>query len=99
MIRPVHLRMARAALGWSVKELASKANVHANTVARYEAGFQAMSGTVESIEAVLLNEGIVFLDEDAALGLGVRLRKQLVLGLPENRVHANRVKAKSTRKK
>jgi hypothetical protein len=65
---------------------------------RFEADFQAMSGTVESIEAVYSTRACL-LDEDGGFGLGVRLRKQLILGLPENRVHGNRVKAKRTRKK
>jgi transcriptional regulator with XRE-family HTH domain len=50
MIRPVHLRMARAALGWSLKDLAERADVNINTISRYEAGSQVMSGTIAKLE-------------------------------------------------
>jgi transcriptional regulator with XRE-family HTH domain len=76
MIRPVHLRMARAALGWSLKELAEKAGVNINTISRYEAGSQVMSGTISKIENVLLNAGVIFIEEEGGLGPGVRLKKQ-----------------------
>lgn len=99
MIRPVHVRMARAALGWSLKELSEKAGVNLNTISRYEAGKQVMSGTLERIEDVFEKEGIIFVDDERELGPGVRLRKQLALGLPENRALGNRVKAKSKRRK
>ena len=86
MIRPLHLRMARAALGWSLKELAEKADVNMNTISRYEAGSQVMSGTISKIEAVLVREVVIFLDDDGELGPGVRLRRQLppkLAGVPQ----------------
>jgi transcriptional regulator with XRE-family HTH domain len=83
MIRPLHLRMARAALGWSLKELAERAGVNMNTISRYEAGSQVMSGTISKIEAVLVREGVMFLDDDGELGPGVRLRRQLPLKLAD----------------
>src|SRR5258708_38004107 len=83
MIRPLHLRMARAALDWSLKELAERAGVNINTISRYEAGSQVMSGTLSKLEAVLVKEGVVFLDDDGDLGPGVRLRRQLPLKLGE----------------
>ena len=79
MIRPLHLRMARAALGWSLKELAEKAEVNINTISRYESGSQVMTGTISKIEAVLLKEGVVFLEDDGEMGPGVRLKRQLSL--------------------
>src|ERR1700704_6060862 len=83
MIRPLHLRMARAALGWSLKDLAERAEVNLNTISRYEAGSQVMSGTLSKLEAVLVREGVIFLDDDGELGPGVRLRRQLPLKLAE----------------
>jgi transcriptional regulator with XRE-family HTH domain len=79
MIRPLHLRMARAALGWSLKELAEKAEVNINTISRYESGSQVMTGTINKIEAVLLEEGVIFLEDDGEWGPGVRLKRQLSL--------------------
>jgi transcriptional regulator with XRE-family HTH domain len=99
MIRPVHLRMARAALGWSLKDLSDKADVNLNTISRYEAGKQVMSGTLKRIEEVFEAEGIIFIADEGGLGPGVRLRKQLMLALPETRLQAEDAKSKSKRRK
>ncbi len=66
--------MARAALGWGVRELAAKAGVSANTVSRYENGADALGGTLLKIQRVLEQGGIVFIDENGG-GPGVRLKK------------------------
>lgn len=79
MIRPMHLRMARAALGWSLKDLAEKADVNINTISRYEAGAQVMSGTISKIEAALVQQGVIFLEDEGELGPGVRMKRQLSL--------------------
>jgi transcriptional regulator with XRE-family HTH domain len=73
LIHAVQLRMARAALGWSLNDLAEKAKVHLNTVRRCELGHEAMMGTMQKIEAVLRREGIVFLDETGEVGPGIRI--------------------------
>ena len=99
MIRPLHLRMARAALGWSLKELAKRAEVNLNTISRYEAGSQVMSGTINKIEAVLVKEGVMFLDDDGELGPGVRLRRQLPLKLAEVPESGKKTIAKTKRKR
>ncbi len=99
MIRPLHLRMARAALGWSLKELAERAGVNMNTISRYEAGSQVMSGTISKIEAVLVREGVMFLDDDGELGPGVRLRRQLPLKLADVPQTGKKAIAKGKRKR
>jgi transcriptional regulator with XRE-family HTH domain len=99
MIRPLHLRMARAALGWSLKELAERAEVNMNTISRYEGGSQVMSGTISKIEAVLVREGVIFLDDDAELGPGVRLRRQLPLKLADVPQTGKKPIAKGKRKR
>jgi transcriptional regulator with XRE-family HTH domain len=99
MIRPLHLRMARAALGWSLKELAERAEVNMNTISRYEGGSQVMSGTISKIEAVLVREGVIFLDDDAELGPGVRLRRQLPLKLADVPQTGKKTLAKGKRKR
>ncbi len=99
MIRPLHLRMARAALGWSLKELAERAGVNMNTISRYEAGSQVMSGTISKIEAVLVREGVMFLDDDGELGPGVRLRRQLPLKLADVPQTGKKATAKGKRKR
>ncbi len=68
--------MARAALGWGVRELAARAGVAANTVSRYENGADALGGTLQKVERVLVEAGIIFIDENGG-GPGVRLRKKV----------------------
>ena len=74
MMRPPHLRMARAALKWTLRELANKAGVNLNTVARYEAGKEVMSGTLDKIEKVFIANGVRFIEEGDMLGVTVRLQ-------------------------
>lgn len=66
--------MARAALGWGVRELGKKAGVSANTVARFENGADAHFSTVQNIERALIEGGIRFIPADDEFGPGVRLR-------------------------
>jgi len=73
---PVHVRMARAALGWTIQELADKARVNLNTVSRYEAGKEVKSGTIASIEAAFINAGVALIFEDTQGGAGVRLTRE-----------------------
>ena len=68
--------MARAALGWSVRELAAKAEIAANTVSRYENGADAYGDTLLKMQRVFENAGIEFIDENGG-GPGVRLRKKI----------------------
>ena len=75
MITRDQVRMARAALGWGVRELAAKAGVSANTVSRYENGADALGGTLLKIKRVLEQGGIIFIDENGG-GPGVRLKKR-----------------------
>ncbi len=73
MIIRVQVRMARAALGWSVRDLASRAGLAANTVSRYENGTDAYGETLTKIQRALEDAGIIFIDENNE-GPGVRLR-------------------------
>jgi len=68
-------KMARAALGLGVRELANLADVSPNTVARLERGEQLKPATVEAIRAALEAAGVVFLPENGN-GPGVALRKE-----------------------
>jgi transcriptional regulator with XRE-family HTH domain len=75
MISPLQIRMARAALGWGVRELGMKAGISANTVSRFETGGGAMVETVIHMQTALENAGIVFIPQDENGGPGVRLRE------------------------
>ncbi|WP_354256389.1 helix-turn-helix domain-containing protein [Bradyrhizobium sp. F1.13.3] len=74
IFRPVQCRMARAALGWSVRELASEAKVAIDTVARFERGDELKERTIEALRSALEMGGVEFIDENGG-GAGVRLRK------------------------
>lgn len=67
--------MARAALGWGVRELAEKAGVTANTVSRIENGHNALGSTLDTLEKVLIKAGIEFIPENGG-GAGVRVKKK-----------------------
>lgn len=71
---PVQIRMARAAVGWGVRELAEKAGVTANTVTRIENGSDAKQSTMVALRSALEAAGVEFIPENGS-GPGVRLRK------------------------
>ncbi len=73
MIDPVQVRMARAALGWGVRDLAVNAGVTANTVSRFENGADALGNTLRKIQRALEDAGIELIDENGG-GPGVRLK-------------------------
>jgi transcriptional regulator with XRE-family HTH domain len=70
----VQLRMARAAVGWGVRELAEKAGVTANTVTRIENGADAKQSTMTALQRALEAAGIEFINENGG-GPGVRVRR------------------------
>ena len=72
---PVQCRMARAALGWGVRDLAAAAKVSLDTVARFERGEELKERTVEAIQRALEGGGIEFIDANGG-GAGVRLKKR-----------------------
>ena len=71
-MRAIQLRMARAAIGWGVRELAEKAGVTANTVTRIENGADAKQSTIGALQRALEAAGIEFTNGDQP---GVRLTK------------------------
>jgi transcriptional regulator with XRE-family HTH domain len=74
-MKAIQVKMARAAVGWGVRELAEKAGVTANTVTRIENGADAKQSTMDRLQQALESAGIEFIDENGG-GLGVRLRKR-----------------------
>jgi transcriptional regulator with XRE-family HTH domain len=67
--------MARAALNWTVRDLADAAHLHRNTITNIETGrYGGDVATLAALEAVLKRAGVEFIDENGG-GPGVRLRK------------------------
>ena len=67
--------MARAALNWTVRDLAEATGLHRNTISNIEVGrYGGDSETLAKIETVLKRSGVEFIDENGG-GPGVRLRK------------------------
>jgi transcriptional regulator with XRE-family HTH domain len=63
--------MARAALNWSVRDLARATGLHRNTISNIEVGrYLGNQDTLAAIERVLRSVGIEFLEEN-----GVRFRE------------------------
>jgi transcriptional regulator with XRE-family HTH domain len=71
-MKAIQLRMARAAVGWGVRELAEKAGVTANTVTRIENGADAKQSTMDALQRALEAAGVEFTNGEQP---GVRLTK------------------------
>lgn len=68
---PVQSKMARAALGWSMRDLARQARVGLMTVTRFETGQSTpITATLAAMRRALEEAGIEFLHET-----GVQLRR------------------------
>jgi len=74
MLTREQLKMARAALNWSVRDLAKKSGLAANTVSRYENGTDAYGETLAKLRRALEAGGVIFIDGNGE-GPGVRLKK------------------------
>lgn len=63
-LQPVQCRMARAALGWSLNELAAAAGVNRKTVLRFEQGESTPRGAnAEAIRRAFEAAGVRFAEE------------------------------------
>jgi DNA-binding XRE family transcriptional regulator len=74
-VTSAQVRMARAALNWTVRDLAEATGLHRNTITNIEVGrYVGDPETLALIKAVLIREGVQFIDENGG-GAGVRLRR------------------------
>lgn len=72
--------MARAAVNWTVRDLADAAGLHRNTISNIEVGRHTGDpSTLAAIERVLSRAGVEFIDENGG-GPGVRLRESTMKG-------------------
>jgi transcriptional regulator with XRE-family HTH domain len=67
--------MARAALKWTVQELAGLAAISKNTVVAVEGGKEPHATTMAAIEAALRKGGVEFIAENGG-GAGVRFARR-----------------------
>lgn len=76
-VTSAQFRMARAALEWTVRDLAEKAGVHRNTIVRIESGEASHGPTIAAVRRALEEAGIIFLavGDQTNGGPGVRLRE------------------------
>jgi transcriptional regulator with XRE-family HTH domain len=74
-VTSAQVRMARAALNWTVRQLAEATGLHRNTITNIEVGrYVGDEKSLKVIQTVLSRAGVEFIDEDGG-GPGVRLRK------------------------
>jgi transcriptional regulator with XRE-family HTH domain len=75
MVTSTQIRMARAAIAWTVRELAERSGVHRNTIVRIEAGEGSHGPTLAALQRAFEDAGIEFLEAaDGVGGPGVRWR-------------------------
>jgi transcriptional regulator with XRE-family HTH domain len=75
-VTSAQVRMARAALNWTVRDLADATQLHRNTITNIETGrYVGDAATLSAIEGVLKRAGVEFIDENGG-GPGVRLRNR-----------------------
>ena len=65
-------RMARAALRWSLDDLARVSGVGRRTIAKFEAGGSVVPETIDRLAATFIREGVAFLDEGGRVGVSIR---------------------------
>ena len=68
-------KMARVALGWGVRDLAKRAGVSPDTIARLERGEQLKASTLHAVRTAFEAAGIEFIPENGG-GPGVRAPKR-----------------------
>jgi transcriptional regulator with XRE-family HTH domain len=99
IIFPIQCRMARAALGLGIRELAAAAKVSMDTVARFERGEELKERTIEALKRALEEGGVEFTNGEQP---GVRLAKRAAAPLIDNRkaqsASRDRKTVKATRK-
>ena len=67
--------MARAALNWTVRDLADASGLHRNTISNLEVGrYAGDAQTLKILEEILTKAGVEFIEENGG-GPGVRLKK------------------------
>ena len=62
-------RVARAMLGWSIKQLSREVRVAQRTISEFEINGQARPETLSRIRSIFVTNGIEFIEDDDGVGL------------------------------
>lgn len=73
---PHHCKAARELLKWKQTDLSEASGVSIATVRRYESGLAPVSADIIQQMRQALEKKTIIFDEDADLGIGVRLKKK-----------------------
>ncbi|MEQ8344842.1 MAG: helix-turn-helix transcriptional regulator [Sneathiellaceae bacterium] len=76
-MHPLQFRMARAAVGATVREIAAAVGCSPATIVRFEAGADSRRSTVEGLRAFMTARGVRFVEEPDGL-VGVMMRPDMV---------------------
>ena len=68
---PSQCKMARGALGWSLRDAADKAGIGINTLVRIEKSADVRVSTIRKLQSAFEAAGIAFLPDDGR-GCGIR---------------------------
>ena len=71
---PIFCRLARTALGWSVKDLAKASNLGTATLHRFEQGKDSRASTRKLLKHTFEAQGIIFLEDDVEGKPGIRFQ-------------------------
>ena len=74
-MKALQCRLARVALGWGVRELASMAHMSTQTISRFENGDELRPATLNKLRLIFKSAGIELIPESDGKGIGVRLAK------------------------
>ena len=97
IILPIQCRMARAAVGLGIRDLAAAAKVSMDTVARFERGEELKERTIEALQRALEAAGVEFTNGEQP---GVRVAKVVPVQSVEPPSAGNaEVGVKATRRK
>ena len=84
MITARQIRAGRALLGWSQQELADRAVLSRNAVAKIERGeVDPRTSTLQAVRQVLEKGGVIFVAASGRLGEGVRAAAPQALSVPK----------------
>lgn len=64
--------MARAALRWSLDDLADKSGVGRRTIAKFEGGGSVVPETLDRLAASFIAAGVAFTDDGGRVGVSIR---------------------------